>query len=284
MKRALPIFAVLIIATTAWATKIIPNGSTSQSITVVIKDATGAPATGVTIANLDLYCVKDGDQLSAKTDLSALDSDHAAWSSGKAFEIGLGLYRIDIPDANLSDGIGTMLTYAIDDAVGTNQTAFYEVQLGVAVDVNTVDGTALPVSAAVLFSDLGSAPANWSSLVISAGGAVDVNAADIFTATARTNMENVFVTDYATAFNTTSGLFNVHVKAADDNVIFDVNAVDVATAVWNAATASYGTANTYGASVEALSSGSGASVEEILAGDIGGITVKNALMAILGKR
>ncbi len=114
---------------TAHAAKIIPNGSNSQSITVVIKDAAGAPVTGIDVTNLDLYCVRDGDQISAKVDITALASDHAAWGSGKAFEIGLGLYRVDIPDANLSDGIGQMLTYVIDDAVGTNVTTFYEVQL-----------------------------------------------------------------------------------------------------------------------------------------------------------
>jgi hypothetical protein len=141
MRRSFFILVVLVLAGVAWAAKVIPNGSSSQTITVVIKDATGVPATGITIANLDLFCVKDGDQMSAKVDLAAGTSDHAAWSSGKAFEIGLGLYRIDIPDTNLSDGVGTMLTYVIDDTVGTNLTTFYEVQLGVAADVRAINGS-----------------------------------------------------------------------------------------------------------------------------------------------
>jgi hypothetical protein len=122
--------------------KFIANGATSQSISVVINDADGDPnATPITIANLDLYVQLDGAHTqSAKIDLVALATANTAWTTGRAIHLGNGLYRIDIPDANLDDGIGSLLTYIIDDAVGNNRTAFYEVQLSPPVDVNTVIG------------------------------------------------------------------------------------------------------------------------------------------------
>jgi hypothetical protein len=146
--------SLLALAATAQAAKFIAKGSTSQSISVVIYDDNGDPNTaGVTIANLDLYCLRDGHAMSAKTDLAAATSDHAAWSSGKAFHQGLGLYRIDIPDANLSNPLGTMLTYTIVDTVSHNRTAYYEVQLNPPVDVNTIC-LAAPPSSAELVADL----------------------------------------------------------------------------------------------------------------------------------
>lgn len=130
MRRFLSMALLLALAVNVQAAKLIPNGSNSQSIEVVIRDAAGAPVTGITIANLDLYCKRDGAHpISAKVDLVALATTATAWTSGRAIETGYGMYRIDIPDANMSDGVGTMLTYIIDDAVGANVTSFYEVQL-----------------------------------------------------------------------------------------------------------------------------------------------------------
>jgi len=147
--RSLVPFAILLsISSITQATKFITKGSTSQSISVVICDVNDDPnVAGVTIANLDLYCLRDGHQMSAKTDLVALASDHAAWTSGRAYHQGQGLYRIDIPDANLSDGNGVTLTYAIVDAVSHNRTAYYEVQLNPPIDVNTIYGDPVPSSA-----------------------------------------------------------------------------------------------------------------------------------------
>jgi len=141
MKKLLIVTIILAIAGVVQAAKLIANGATSQSVSVVIYNSDGDPNTsGLTITNLDLYCQLDGHAQGAKTDLAACTSDHAAWSSGKAFHQGNGLYRIDIPDANLSDGNGSMLTYIIVDAVSHNRTAYYEVQLNAPVDVNAVDG------------------------------------------------------------------------------------------------------------------------------------------------
>lgn len=149
MKKVIAILIATIvlgmfIMSVAQGAKIIANGATSQSISVVIFDADGDPnTTPATIANLSLYCQIDGvGAQSTELELIALASTETAWTTGRAIHTGNGLYRIDIPDANLSDGIGTMLTYIITDANSHNRTAYYEVQLNPPVDVNTVLGEA----------------------------------------------------------------------------------------------------------------------------------------------
>ena len=132
MKKLLIVICMLfgIFAGIATAAKEIENGATSQSISVVILDADGDPNTaGVTIANLDLYIQRDGHPQSAKSDLTAHGAVSDAWDDLEAIHLGNGLHRVDIPDANLADGAGTMLTYIIVDAVSHNRTVYYEVQL-----------------------------------------------------------------------------------------------------------------------------------------------------------
>jgi len=140
MRHAL--FALVLLLTLsagAYAAKLIAQGATSQSIAVVIYNSDGDPNTaGATIANLDLYVLLDGHAMSAKTDLVALAADHTAWTSGRAYHQGQGLYRVDIPDANLANAAGSLLTYLVVDAVSHNRTAYYEVQLSPPVDVNRV--------------------------------------------------------------------------------------------------------------------------------------------------
>jgi hypothetical protein len=131
MKRILLI--LLCLSAAAFAGKTIPNGSTSQSISVVIQDVNGDPNSSgnLAITDLDLYAQLDGaGTQSTKIDLAALATADTAWTSGRAFHKGNGLFRIDIPDANLSDGIGASITYIVaDGGSGGNRTAFYEVQL-----------------------------------------------------------------------------------------------------------------------------------------------------------
>jgi len=161
MKRVIAILIATVILgwfmmSVANGAKFIAQGATSQSITVVIFDEDGDPnTTPATIADLDLYIQLDGgyDQ-SAKADLAAHGNEDDAWDDLEAIHMGNGLYRIDIPDANLSDPVGSLLTYMIVDSEGSNRTAFYEVQLSPPVDVNTVAGNLPPFSAALMFSDL----------------------------------------------------------------------------------------------------------------------------------
>jgi hypothetical protein len=128
--KKLILVLLLIPAAPVYGVKLIPNGATSQSISVVIVDSDGDPNANVTVTDLDLYVQKDGaGAQSTKIDLVALASADTAWTSGRAIHKGNGSVRIDVPDANLSDGAGVLLTYIIDDGGTSNDTAFYEVQL-----------------------------------------------------------------------------------------------------------------------------------------------------------
>lgn len=157
MRKLTAILTLLCLCVSVYAGKLIPNGSTSQSISVVINDADGDPNTGITIANLDLYVTRDGAFSEAtKIDLVALGTVTTAWTSGRAIHKGRGLYRIDIPDANMSDGAGVMLTYSIVDAVQDNRTSFYEVQLETA-------------TIAAILADTGELQVDWTD-----GGRLDL--------------------------------------------------------------------------------------------------------------
>jgi hypothetical protein len=126
------------------------QGSTSQSLDFVLYNSAGEPNTGtITIANLDLYVGLAGHANAAKADLAALANDHTAWTSGRAFAMGGGRLRVDIPDANLSDPIGSSLLYWVADPVSHNQTAWKIVLLNPAVDANSAGKGLLPTQADV---------------------------------------------------------------------------------------------------------------------------------------
>ena len=116
----------------------------STDITLQIKlrsNTTGALLTGVTITDLDLYYIRVEDDedvtLSAKADFTALTALTDAHTDNKAIEIGLGYYRIDIPDAAFATGVTTGSIIVVDGS-GTPAvlTATIDFQL---VDFNPYD-------------------------------------------------------------------------------------------------------------------------------------------------
>lgn len=70
--------------------------------------ADGLPATGLTIADLDLQYVRSGDTPVAKVDAVALAAANTAHTDNRAVEIDAtdqpGLYRVDWPDAAFATG------------------------------------------------------------------------------------------------------------------------------------------------------------------------------------
>ena len=210
MKKLLTTILILVcLASSALATKLIPNGSTSQSITVVITDANGDPnTTPATIADLDIYCQKDGvGAMSTKIDLVALADTQTAWTSGRAIHQGQGLYRIDIPDANLSDGIGTLLTYLIVDAAGSNRAVYYEVQLTDPITIGDAN-TALVADIAAV-----------STLVTDGNTVIDATANAVLT----------YVTDSNTVLDATINSALTYVT--DSNTVLDATVNSVLTYV-----------------------------------------------------
>ncbi len=85
-------------------------GSADVTLYFVLKVAsTGAPATGLTVTDLDLTYVRDR-AVSVKADLTALASVDAAHGDNKGYEVHSancpGLYRVDAPDAAFAAGSG----------------------------------------------------------------------------------------------------------------------------------------------------------------------------------
>lgn len=221
MKKLIIVLALLL-AVPAWGVKLIPNGATSQSISVVIVDSDGDPNASVTITDLDLYCQKDGaGAQSAKIDVTALATADTAWTSGRAIHKGNGVYRIDIPDANLSDGAGSLLTYIIDDASTSNDTVYYEVQL---VDAAYFTGLTTLLSR------------------------VDLTASDVNDY--QTARLGDILTDTGTTIPGQVTDSNSYVSARVDSILDDTARIDtvgeIATAVWSAAAASYNAEDSFG--------------------------------------
>lgn len=103
------------------------NGRTDVTTYFVLRDATNhLPKTDVTITDIDLYSVKEGNAIATKIDATALDAADSAHADGKAFHVGQGLYRIDWSDI-FDGGIGkTVQLIVVCEGVDTT---FLEVEL-----------------------------------------------------------------------------------------------------------------------------------------------------------
>jgi len=118
----------------------VSNGATSRSIYVVMETAAGVPTAGITIADLDLYYQPYQAAQVGPTALVALAAADTAWNDYSAYNVGLGLYRVDVPDAALTGTIGEQVTFIVVDGEGTYRSAFLTVELSPAVDATTVNG------------------------------------------------------------------------------------------------------------------------------------------------
>jgi hypothetical protein len=85
----------------------IKAGATDQSIYLALETTAGAPATGLTIANLDATYTRTR-AAAVKNDLTALGAADSAHADNQAIEVNAtnapGLYRFDIPDAAFAAG------------------------------------------------------------------------------------------------------------------------------------------------------------------------------------
>lgn len=104
------------------------NGSVSVTTYFTLRDATThAPKADVTVTDIDVYYLEQGAAMAAKADITALDAADSAYAANKGFHCGLGLYRIDWPDAAFDGGIGKRV-YLIVVCAGVD-TEFREVHL-----------------------------------------------------------------------------------------------------------------------------------------------------------
>ncbi len=120
---------------------LITKASTDVTLQIKLYDATnGSVKTGVTITDLDLYYIRVEDDedvtLSNKIDLTALSALTDAHTANKAYEIGYGYYRIDLPDAVFTTGVTTGSIIIVDGTSDTILQATIDFQL---VDFNPYD-------------------------------------------------------------------------------------------------------------------------------------------------
>lgn len=116
---------------------LVQSGATDVTTYVVLRDsATKAPKTDVAVADIDLYYVEEKAAMSAKVDAAALDAATSDHADNKAFHVGLGLYRVDWPDAAF-DGAAGKRAWLIVVAPGAD-TEFIEVELSVRVSANVI--------------------------------------------------------------------------------------------------------------------------------------------------
>ena len=141
MYKLITAILVLAMACVSVQAESVENGSTSNSVYVVMETAAGVPTAGITVTELDLYFVEYQTAPSAKIDLAALAAGSSAYNAaGAAADCNNGLYRIDVPNTAFDGGIGTQVTIMVVDPNGTYRTAFLTVELSPAVDATTVNG------------------------------------------------------------------------------------------------------------------------------------------------
>jgi hypothetical protein len=153
MKKIASIILPAILAASAMAaTYNWPTGSTSKKIYFMVRDPNGDPNTAVNVADLDFYYLEEGAAISGKADVTGLVAADSAWSSGKGFNCGHGLVRLDVPNAALDGAVGSMVLVVLEDQTGATDDGTKDkirdvtIQLGATVDIQYWKGTAVPDS------------------------------------------------------------------------------------------------------------------------------------------
>lgn len=120
---------------------LVTKGATDVTRYVVLRlAATGAPATGLTIADLDLQYTRNRTAPAAKVDAVALATTATAHTDNRAIEVDAtsspGLYRVDWPDAAFAAGVDKVVLVV---SGATIDPAYEDIQLD-GVDVGYVNG------------------------------------------------------------------------------------------------------------------------------------------------
>ena len=111
---------------------LLANGATDVTTYFMLYDSTNhEPKTDITITDIDLYYIEEREAMAAKVDATALAAADSAHAANKAFHVGLGLYRVDWPDAAFDGGAGTKVNLIVVCA-GVD-TSILEVELSVSV-------------------------------------------------------------------------------------------------------------------------------------------------------
>jgi hypothetical protein len=218
-----------------------PTKNTAYRVTFPIYDADGDLVTGA--AGLDSEISKDGGTFADCTN----EATEIATSSG--------IYYLDLTNTEMNADTVAIIVKTSTSGAKTTVLVMYPVTLTtVQLGVNTVNvaGTAQTAR------DLG------ASVLLSVGtgtGQVNLSSGKVPATIAAGDIANAAITAAAVA---TDAIDN-------DAIAADVSAV-IADAVWNALTASYGSASTYGALIESGNVGGGAVVAASVTGAVGSVT------------
>lgn len=160
---------------------IIKKGSTDQTLYFKLTTAAGAPATALTITDLDLTYIRDLS-VASKADLTALAAVDSSHTDNKAIEVDAtnapGLYRVDVPDAAFATGVNRVQVVvngaAIDPSVIECELVAYDPQ-----DAVRMGQTALP---AAIPGQNGGLPTTNGTVINQTVGLTAGSAASIITA------------------------------------------------------------------------------------------------------
>jgi hypothetical protein len=154
--------------------KTVRSGSTKNRLYHQVMDVNGEPNLTINVADYDAYYIEEGAAISAKVDITALAAADSAWDDYKGFDVGQGWVRVDWPNAAFDGDPNSSVILILKDATGATDDGHIdvieqkEIQLGTVADVAYLANSATGI----------------------------------------TNLANVFVTGYATAFDDVNGLLN----------------------------------------------------------------------------
>jgi hypothetical protein len=234
---------------------IVANASTDVTTYFVLRDSTNhAPATGITITDIDLYYVESGAAISAKADATALAAADSAHSDNTAFHVGQGLYRIDWPDAAFDGGVGKHVILIV--VCSGVDTTYLEIELSPAVNAVALGGTAQTgrdIGASVLLSSgTGTGQISLSSGTVTVGTNNDKTGYTASTVSDKTGYALTSAYDAAktaasqTSVDTVAGYLDTEVaaiKAKTDNLPSDPADQSAVEAAITAATSGLATAS-----------------------------------------
>ena len=161
---------------------------------------------GLTITLFDLYTVRSGAAISDKTDMTALVAADSAHSDGKAYELGFGLYRIDVADV-FAAGSPRVTVIVVDQ---NGDVTMMEVEIDPGAGVQAIWDAA--TSALTTAGSIGKKLADWvlgtdSKVLLSANAQTGVTIPTVTTTTNLTNA-NPTADQIVTALMTAAVAYN----------------------------------------------------------------------------
>lgn len=120
MKRLVAFLVLLFMTNVAmgYTTLTIQDDDTSVSVFFYAVSKDGDPNTSPVLGDYDLYYCKMGAAMSSVANVSALDTATSNWAANKAYHVGQGVIRVDVPDAAFAGAPGDLVIIRLVDVSG----------------------------------------------------------------------------------------------------------------------------------------------------------------------